>query len=166
MAINLSRKLISTFFAVLMFTMIFQNVAAAHTLFTIEDSNSSISLDSDDSFTVSLRQEGYRWKYELSNPSVLKMIDLDGYALDPENPGSPAIYNWTFEGLEKGTTTLTFIYWDSWSGDVAFTFVLNVTSNVSRTTNTLLIITIFSAIIVVPSVAIIKRMKGDVKNEK
>ena len=165
MPINLGRKILSTFCVMLMFSMIFQNVAAAHTFYTVEDNNANITLNSEDSFTVSLRESigsGYQWNYISSNSPVLNLIDEGGYG----GGTGLIIHNWTFEGARKGTTTLTFIYSDSWSETVFDTFFLNITSNVSRTMNNILIIIVFSVIIVVPSALIIKWMKGEEKNEK
>ena len=140
-------------------------VAADHTLFTIKDNGSNISLGSDDSFTVSVVNSGgsYTWDYRSSNSSILKLISWDLWIRPNPLPGSSYLSNFTFEGSEKGTTTLTFIYWEYWVGNESIinSFILNVTSNVSRTTNTLLLISIFSIIIVVPSALIIRRMRKE-----
>ena len=140
-------------------------MAADHTLFTIEDSGSSISLGSDDSFTVSMVNSGgsYTWDYRSSNSSILKLISWDIWVTPNALPGTSFLSNLTFEGAEKGTTTLTFIYWEYWVGNESIinSFILNVTSNVSRTTNTLIIISIISLIIVVPSAIFIRKLKKD-----
>ena len=165
MPINLGRKTFSTICVMLMVSMIFQNVAAEYYICTIEDNNQNITLNSEDILIISLEESlQSRWEYTSSNSSVLRLTNEDGYAITPDAPGSPVIWNWTFEGAEKGMTTLKFIKRLN-NNSIVDTFFLNVTSNVSRTTSMMLIIIVFSVIIVVPSVIIIKWMKGGKNNE-
>ncbi|MCK5397083.1 MAG: protease inhibitor I42 family protein [Thermoplasmata archaeon] len=152
-----------------MVSMIFQNVAAEYYTFTIEDNNQNVILYSEDKLIVSLNQGGgsYSWDYTSSNPSVLKLISEELWApTNPVNPGGSVFLNITFEGAEKGTTTLKFIYWQDWVGNdsIIETLFLNVTSNVSRSMELMLLYTVFFCIIVVPSAIIIIKMKGEKNN--
>jgi len=152
----------------LFFTTTLNNVAAEYYICTIEDNDQHFILNSDDKLIVSFIQGlEPQWEYTSSNSSVLKLID--DYLWAPERmlpPGGSCLHNFTFEGAAKGTTTLKFVKLGSWSDIIYDVLFLNVTSNVNRAMNYVLVIVVFSVIIAVPSAIIIRRMKGEKKNDK
>ena len=163
----IKRIIVVMILLMLISTTTMNSVAAEYFICTIEDSGSNVTLNDDDSFifsVIAFAGVPYTWEYSSSNSSILKLVSWSHeYFVENPNPGAPYYQNWTFEGAEKGKTTLKFIYWEYWIGNESIkeTVFFNVTSNISRTTNTLLIITVFSIIIVVPSAIIIKRMRDE-----
>jgi len=116
---------------ILMFlsTFISPKVSANIPTYTIDENYENISINSSEKFNVSLRMNlGYEWNFHLSNSSVLRLVDEGGWVVH-NNPGSPAYLNWTFEGRNKGSTTLAFIYSQSYGNNdtIIKTFTLNVT---------------------------------------
>jgi len=158
-----TKKIITLMVCVLFLTSIFHMVSAEEPVYTIEDNNSTITIKSVEKIIISLTNTGmYKWEIYSYEPSVLKFVDLGGW-VHGDAPGSPATYNWTFEGKHKGNTTISFVYWDYWVGNASirdnFTLYVNVTSNapMSLVWKTIIVISI---IIVVPTAIILKWMKG------
>jgi len=161
-----TKKILILLVCMIFISSIFHNVSAVERIYTIEDSNSNVTINPGEKFNISLEGHpscGYVWDIRSSNSSVLRLVDEGGWVLNFSVPGSSGIYNWTYEGHTKGTTTLTFVEWHSWVGNdsIINIFTLNVTSNVENSTNILWpIIIVVTIIVVVPTVVIIKWMKG------
>lgn len=71
--------------------------------------------------TLTLEREanpttGYEWSYEISDPEVVKLVNQE-YKADgksEETVGSGGMEVFVFEGVKKGTATITLSYRRSW----------------------------------------------------
>ena len=61
---------------------------------------------------------GFEWAYEMSSTTVVKEEDHDFDAPEGDVPGASGIEKWTFEGIGKGTTTITMEYSQPWDGGI------------------------------------------------
>jgi len=166
--INLRRKTFSAICVMLMVSMIFQTVATQIEVYTEDDNGLDISIMSGQEFNVSLEMGGmYIWEISTYDSSVLIIIE-DGYWSFSPNPGSSYYHNWTFEGKGVGITELTFHHKVLGGGDntIDDTFTLNVIVIKSdQPLNPLLMLGVVIIIAVVPSLILIKWMKGERKDE-
>ena len=161
---KITRKLTTLLVCMIFIFSIFQNVSAVDRIYTIEDNNSNVTINSGEMFNVSLLvQSLYIWEIDSYDSSIVKFVDMDGWVFYPELPGSRAMYNWTFEGKHEGNTTLKFTYGPGWAGNdtIIKTFALNVTVNAENSIKIIWsTIVAISIIIIVSTAIIIKRVKG------
>ena len=54
----------------------------------------------------------YVWEYEIKDQSIIKFDNNTVKNLDPDSEGGRIEEHYTFKGLKKGTTTITFKYTD------------------------------------------------------
>ena len=91
-----------------------------------------------ESFTVTLGSNpttGFQWAEEAqsSDTGVLKQVDHEfiGPKSEPlPPPGTPCQEVWTFEALEKGTTTMSLEYSRPWEGGEKGEWTFQLTVNV------------------------------------
>ena len=166
---SIKRMIVTIIILIVFSTSMLNNVAAELKVYTIDDNGSDITINSGQVFNVSLKMGGmYYWDVGSYDSSNLEFVDKDLWLINP-NPGSHYYYNWTFIGRSAGTTLLTFHHfaWEEGEYSIDDTFTLNMSViNTNQPLNLPLIITVFTIIIVVPSVIILKWMKGEEKNEK
>lgn len=147
----------------LVVSMIFQTVAAQIETYTIDANDSDITIQSGQYFNASFEMGGiYFWHVGSYDDEILQITDDDYWSAYPGEISS-YLHNWTFEGISTGFTTLTFHHLDMSLGDdpIYEIFTLNVTVNPSKSINLPLTLTVFTIIVVVPSVIILKWMKGE-----
>jgi predicted secreted protein len=72
---------------------------------------------------------GFEWDYEMTKENVLKEEDHDFEEPERDVPGSAGIEVWTFESVEKGTTTVHMEYSQPWEGGLKaeWIYTINVT---------------------------------------
>lgn len=80
---------------------------------------------------------GYEWQYEIKDTSIAKVIN-GNYVFDDKTgqlDGAGGTYTWSFIGLKKGTTEVTFKYLRPWESEVlkTVTYVINVDSDLNVT---------------------------------
>lgn len=83
-----------------------------------------IEINADDSLTVTLCSNpttGFQWSEsaQISDQSVLEQVSHAFIAAEdepPPPPGTPGQEVWTFQALQKGTTTVTMEYSRPWEG--------------------------------------------------
>jgi len=88
-----------------------------------------------ESFTVTLGSNpttGFQWAEEaqISDPGVLKQVSHEFIGPEsepPPPPGTPGQEVWTFEALEKGTTTVSMEYGRPWEGGEKGEWTFNLT---------------------------------------
>ena len=161
--------LIAAFF--LVSTGLQANAAAVSPVYTIDDTGSFINITGGEKFNISLRDGGsYAWELRSYDVSIISIEEdrLWNDNPDPEQMGGGYTHNWTFEGKQKGNTTIAFVYWAYWAGNASiknnFTLCVNVTSDAPMNPFWIYVI-VLSVIIVVPTAVIMKWMNPK-ENEK
>ena len=172
MAGEVKRIIFSTFFAMLMVSMIFQNVAAEIPTYTVDDDGSNLVIAVGQRFNVSVYWSSVmRWLldgYDLFgdgdyDSTVLEIVD--GGFWQPVDEVWPT-FNLTFEGISAGNETIIYNYCWLSNNSIEDFFTLNVTVIESdQSLNPMLMVIVVIIIAVVPSVIIIKWMKGGKNNE-
>ena len=172
---EIKRKIFSTFFAMLMVSMIFQNVAAEIPTYTLDDNGSNITIATGQQFNVSVQMAnleewqlvGFEYLGESSyDSSVLEIVDGNMWLLS-ENPGTHLILNLTFEGISAGSDVITYNhhrYWEYPDQPIDGNFTLNVTVVGSKPINILPILIVVTIIGVVPAIIMFKWMKKENNN--
>ena len=98
--------------------------------------NKQIEIASGSSFEVTLCSNpttGFQWEEaQISNETVLKQVDrqfISPNSEPPPPPGTPGQEIWTFEAIQKGSSTVSIRYSRPWEGGEKgeWTFTLAVT---------------------------------------
>jgi inhibitor of cysteine peptidase len=120
------------------------HVTANNGAYVMEDNNSDIFIEINETFNISLESNpstGYEWLIQEYNYSVLELAD--SHYGSPEYPspapvGTGGWQNWTFRGLKDGKTTLTLVYWRPWEGNESIinVYTSNITVGTATTTST------------------------------
>ncbi len=61
---------------------------------------------------------GFEWSYQMSGDTALKEEDHDFDQPEGDLPGAAGKETWTFEAIEKGTTTINMKYSQPWQGGI------------------------------------------------
>ena len=150
-------------------TSMLNNVSAELKTYTMDDDGSNITITVGQQFNVSVPIDySGIWvlvNYDSTPPggynsSVLEVVDGESWEVNPWYH----LVNITFEGISAGSEQVIFNH-HNLDNLIDDSFTLNITVNPSNSISLPLIITVFAIIIVVPSVIIIKWMKGEEKNE-
>jgi len=153
----------------LMFTMLFQNVAAEFKTYTLDDDGSNITITKGQQFNVTVPFGSYRlWAladYDDDtgdyDSSVLKVVDSDYYSLSEWSNR----FNVTFEGIKSGNYTIKYDRYNS-HNLIDSNFTLNITVIDSEPVNFLPIIIVVVIVGVVSGIIMFKWMKTEKKHEK
>jgi len=94
-----------------------------------------VEVTAGESFTVTLGSNpttGFRWAEEaqISDTGVLEQVKHEFIGPEsepPPPPGTPGQEVWTFEALEKGTTTVSMEYSRPWEGGEKGEWTFNLT---------------------------------------
>jgi inhibitor of cysteine peptidase len=120
------------------------HVTANNGAYAMENNNSNIIIETDETFNISLASNpstGYEWEIRECNYSVLELAD--SHYGSPKYPSPPPLgaggwQNWTFRGIKDGKTTLKLVYWRPWEGEESIidVYTLHITVETVTTTST------------------------------
>jgi len=73
---------------------------------------------------------GFEWSYEMSGDTAIKEEDHDFHAPEGDVPGASGKEEWTFEGVDEGTTEIFMEYSQPWEGGIKQEWTYRITITV------------------------------------